>query len=234
MEAVRTSETSVDNYFTRQYIPEDNSELKSSSSVHAGAQHPSYTMSLQATPGTRPTTCSMLPQLSVSWNSFKLKSRKYELQTLRVTDSTRLLQPLLLLLCQPRLTSHRLLSQTSFRRQNHDGVTITSETEFLSAHSYSTELSPSQNGFFPQEFNTLAPTWVTVESPEIELQYRESHRWVTQLISLFTYSIFNDAFGTSDCTGSRNFIAYAPFWKFNKLHDPSTRIHSNTFDITLS
>jgi hypothetical protein len=27
MEAVRTSETSVYNYFTRQYIPEDNSEL---------------------------------------------------------------------------------------------------------------------------------------------------------------------------------------------------------------
>jgi hypothetical protein len=26
MEAIRTSETSVDNYFTRQYIPEDNSE----------------------------------------------------------------------------------------------------------------------------------------------------------------------------------------------------------------
>jgi hypothetical protein len=26
MEAVRTSETSVDNYFTRQYTPEDNSE----------------------------------------------------------------------------------------------------------------------------------------------------------------------------------------------------------------
>jgi hypothetical protein len=26
LEAVRTSETSVDNYFTRQYIPEDNSE----------------------------------------------------------------------------------------------------------------------------------------------------------------------------------------------------------------
>jgi hypothetical protein len=26
METVRTSETSVDNYFTRQYIPEDNSE----------------------------------------------------------------------------------------------------------------------------------------------------------------------------------------------------------------
>jgi hypothetical protein len=26
MEAVRTSETSVDNYFTRQYIPEDNSD----------------------------------------------------------------------------------------------------------------------------------------------------------------------------------------------------------------
>jgi hypothetical protein len=28
MEAVRTSETSVDKYFTRQYILEDNSELK--------------------------------------------------------------------------------------------------------------------------------------------------------------------------------------------------------------
>jgi len=27
MEEARTSETSVDNYFTRQYIPEDNSEL---------------------------------------------------------------------------------------------------------------------------------------------------------------------------------------------------------------
>jgi hypothetical protein len=27
MEAERTSETSVDNYFTRQYIPEDNSEI---------------------------------------------------------------------------------------------------------------------------------------------------------------------------------------------------------------
>jgi thiamine phosphate synthase YjbQ (UPF0047 family) len=26
MEAVRTSETSIDNHFTRQYIPEDNSE----------------------------------------------------------------------------------------------------------------------------------------------------------------------------------------------------------------
>jgi hypothetical protein len=31
MEAVRTSETSVDNYFTRQYIPEDNSENNNSS-----------------------------------------------------------------------------------------------------------------------------------------------------------------------------------------------------------
>jgi hypothetical protein len=30
MEAVRTSETSVNNYFTRQYIPEDNSELHTS------------------------------------------------------------------------------------------------------------------------------------------------------------------------------------------------------------
>jgi hypothetical protein len=30
MEAARTSETSVDNYFTRQYIPEDKSELHTS------------------------------------------------------------------------------------------------------------------------------------------------------------------------------------------------------------
>jgi hypothetical protein len=29
MEAARTSETSVDDYFTRQYIPEDKSELAS-------------------------------------------------------------------------------------------------------------------------------------------------------------------------------------------------------------
>jgi hypothetical protein len=28
MEAARTSETSVDNYFTKQYIPEDKSELQ--------------------------------------------------------------------------------------------------------------------------------------------------------------------------------------------------------------
>jgi hypothetical protein len=28
MEAARTSETSIDNYFTRQYIPEDKSELQ--------------------------------------------------------------------------------------------------------------------------------------------------------------------------------------------------------------
>jgi hypothetical protein len=28
MEAARTSETSVDNYFTQQYIPEDKSELQ--------------------------------------------------------------------------------------------------------------------------------------------------------------------------------------------------------------
>jgi hypothetical protein len=28
MEAARTSETSADNYFTRQYIPDDNSELQ--------------------------------------------------------------------------------------------------------------------------------------------------------------------------------------------------------------
>jgi hypothetical protein len=28
MEAARTSETSVENYFTRQYIPEDKSELE--------------------------------------------------------------------------------------------------------------------------------------------------------------------------------------------------------------
>jgi hypothetical protein len=44
MEAVRTSETSVDNHFTRQYNPEDSSEhhtrrrenLKSHNTVHCG------------------------------------------------------------------------------------------------------------------------------------------------------------------------------------------------------
>jgi hypothetical protein len=35
MEAVRTSETSVDNHFTRQYIPEDNSEHHSSLMMEA-------------------------------------------------------------------------------------------------------------------------------------------------------------------------------------------------------
>jgi hypothetical protein len=36
METARTSETSVDNYFTRQYIPEDNSEFMSVSfSIHS-------------------------------------------------------------------------------------------------------------------------------------------------------------------------------------------------------
>jgi hypothetical protein len=34
MEAVRTSETSVDNHFTRQYIPEDNSEHLASSVLY--------------------------------------------------------------------------------------------------------------------------------------------------------------------------------------------------------
>jgi DNA-dependent RNA polymerase auxiliary subunit epsilon len=34
MEAVRTSETSVDNYFTRQYIPEDKYELQFISPVY--------------------------------------------------------------------------------------------------------------------------------------------------------------------------------------------------------
>jgi hypothetical protein len=32
MEAARASQTSVENYFTRQYIPEDKSELRSQSS----------------------------------------------------------------------------------------------------------------------------------------------------------------------------------------------------------
>jgi hypothetical protein len=37
MEAVRTSETSVDNHFTRQYNPEDSSEH------HSGLNHTAYT-----------------------------------------------------------------------------------------------------------------------------------------------------------------------------------------------
>jgi hypothetical protein len=38
MEAARTSETSVDSYFTRRYIPEDNSERRSTSSKLQGAK----------------------------------------------------------------------------------------------------------------------------------------------------------------------------------------------------
>jgi hypothetical protein len=34
MVAARTSETSVDNYFTRQYIPEDKSELRYNLCLH--------------------------------------------------------------------------------------------------------------------------------------------------------------------------------------------------------
>jgi hypothetical protein len=47
MEAVRSSETSVDNHFTRQYIPEDNSEQKfhgvdipARSTIHYVVNHP--------------------------------------------------------------------------------------------------------------------------------------------------------------------------------------------------
>jgi hypothetical protein len=51
MEAVRTSETSVDNHFTRQYIPEDNSEhhtrrrenLKSHKSLSCSIISPRFT-----------------------------------------------------------------------------------------------------------------------------------------------------------------------------------------------
>jgi hypothetical protein len=37
MEAARTSETSDDNYFTRQYIAEDKSELQSIAGLRPGA-----------------------------------------------------------------------------------------------------------------------------------------------------------------------------------------------------
>jgi hypothetical protein len=41
MEAARTSEMSVDNYFTRQYIPEDKYALKmyASRTIYIGGQH---------------------------------------------------------------------------------------------------------------------------------------------------------------------------------------------------
>jgi hypothetical protein len=38
MEAVRTSETSIDNHFTRQYIPEDNSEHQVEDDLSSGMQ----------------------------------------------------------------------------------------------------------------------------------------------------------------------------------------------------
>jgi hypothetical protein len=43
MEAVRISETSVNNYFTRQYIPEDNSELQRQGSLMMEAVRTSET-----------------------------------------------------------------------------------------------------------------------------------------------------------------------------------------------
>jgi hypothetical protein len=54
MEAVRTYETSVDNHFTRQYTPEDNSEhhtrrrenLKSHKTKELGKNCPSATLSI--------------------------------------------------------------------------------------------------------------------------------------------------------------------------------------------
>jgi hypothetical protein len=55
MEAVRTSETSVDNYFTRQYIPEDNSEqihCKIVTTEHFSIRHGHMT-SLTSLPGDR-------------------------------------------------------------------------------------------------------------------------------------------------------------------------------------
>jgi hypothetical protein len=39
MEAARTSETSVDNYFTRQFIPEDKSELHDTASSLCSVLH---------------------------------------------------------------------------------------------------------------------------------------------------------------------------------------------------
>jgi hypothetical protein len=36
MEAARTSETSIDNYFTLQYIPEDNSEVQTALCLQLG------------------------------------------------------------------------------------------------------------------------------------------------------------------------------------------------------
>jgi hypothetical protein len=56
MEAVGTSETSVDNYFTRQYIPEDNSEHYTRRRENLKFQHVCRHLSL----GTR-TDLSMKP-----------------------------------------------------------------------------------------------------------------------------------------------------------------------------
>jgi hypothetical protein len=57
MEAARTSETSVDNHFTRQYIPEDNSEhhtrrrenFKSHMLIVVGAVHISINLEYHGT-----------------------------------------------------------------------------------------------------------------------------------------------------------------------------------------
>jgi hypothetical protein len=44
MEAARTSETSVDNYFTRQYIPEDKSELHISTYLYCTEENWFYVL----------------------------------------------------------------------------------------------------------------------------------------------------------------------------------------------
>jgi hypothetical protein len=58
MEAVRTSETSVDNYFTRQYIPEDNSEQSCVMFVFDTAVNARVLLRLTSTLLTQPLACS--------------------------------------------------------------------------------------------------------------------------------------------------------------------------------
>jgi hypothetical protein len=49
-EAARTSKTSVDNYFTRQYIPEDKSELQQYHSLETAKQSPGSLHSADSLP----------------------------------------------------------------------------------------------------------------------------------------------------------------------------------------
>jgi hypothetical protein len=76
MEAARTSEASVDNYFTRQYIPEDNSELHTRHRENLKSHKPIHVCAKTAFFGW-PSAESMQISSVHNFLSFNLYFRKY-------------------------------------------------------------------------------------------------------------------------------------------------------------